>query len=293
MATVATATPGAGNTSAAPSGKSRAFQLTLNDVSKYSSVFDYLTGRATMDYLISCEEQAPTTGHVHRHIYVHYKTPIKLSLKKCLGAHVEVCRGTPQQNIDYIRKNGNIVDEIGQPPQQGGIRVKDLKAAATPDELPWQMHNTWTKIHAEMDNDIDIDDWHKDVEVIYIHGPSGIGKTEKAKEIVRESDDHKVNVVKCVDGFWHGIGTAKTAIYDDFRDSHMPASEFINFIDYNVHNLNIKGGSKKNEYNRIIITSVQDPNEIYHNLQGEPRQQWIRRMRIIRLTMFSATDDDM
>lgn len=57
--------------------------------------------------------------------------------------------------------------------------------------------------------------------------------------------------------FWMGVseGTG-CAVYDDFRASHMKPSEFINFIDYNVHNLNVKGGQIKNKYNLIIITSV-------------------------------------
>ena len=55
------------------------------------------------------------------------------------------------------------------------------------------------------------------------------------------------------------VGDSPIALYDDFRDSHMKPSEFINFIDYNVHGLNIKNGEIQNNYKYIIITSVQDP----------------------------------
>lgn len=49
--------------------------------------------------------------------------------------------------------------------------------------------------------------------------------------------------VKYSNGFWNGVSDGNgCAVYDDFRDSHISASEFINFIDYNVHNLNVKGG---------------------------------------------------
>lgn len=64
-------------------------------------------------------------------------------------------------------------------------------------------------------------------------------------------------MVKFENGFWNGIGNSKCCIYDDFRDSHMKPSEFINFIDYNKHQLNVKGSYKLNNYEFIIITSVQ------------------------------------
>lgn len=81
---------------------------------------------------------------------------------------------------------------------------------------------------------------------------------------MEENGIEEFEEVKYENGFWNGIGDGTgCCVYDDFRDSHMKASEFINFIDYNVHNLNIKGGNVKNNYNLIIITSVFPLNDIY------------------------------
>ena len=132
--------------------------------------------------------------------------------------------------------------------------------------------------------DIDIEDWGKSVKVYWIQGESGVGKTNMAKQIVRDNKHifgSKFNRVKYENGFWSGIGSAKIAIYDDFRDGHMKPSEFINFIDYNKHYMNIKGGSVLNNYELIIITTVQKLERIYGNVDGEPRQQWTRRINII------------
>ena len=100
-------------------------------------------------------------------------------------------------------------------------------------------------------------------------------------------------MVKHNNDFWDkkGVGDGRgAAIYDEFRDSHVKASEFINFIDYNRHYLNVKGGSQMNNFNRIIITSVQHPEHIYAGIADEePRKQWLRRMNIIDLT--PKTDD--
>ena len=113
--------------------------------------------------------------------------------------------------------------------------------------------------------------------------------------ILGSGDDEKygskINMVKYENGFWLGVGSAKVALYDDFRDSHLKASEFINFIDYNKHLMNIKGGSKMNDYNLIIITSVQPLHELYKNMSDEPKKQWIRRINNIELNDYNIVED--
>ena len=62
----------------------------------------------------------------------------------------------------------------------------------------------------------------------------------------------------------------------------MNVSEFINFIDYNIHNMNIKNGCIKNKFKYIFITSIQSPYEIYKNyIDNEPKIQWLRRIHKI------------
>lgn len=281
MATNEMATKRLGNT------KARRFQLTLNEVSQYENLKDYLTNLKSMTYMISCKEIAPTTGHEHIHTFICFSTPIKLSLKKTCGAHIEYCKGTVQQNIDYVKKDGTILDEIGEPPNErgGSHTVGELKKIDDPNELDWKEYRTWKEIRSEISCDINIRDWYKpDVKVTYIWGDSGVGKSKYAMERCLEEGYDTVNIVKHAGEFWHGIGTAKCAIYDDFRPSDMKPAEFINFIDYNKHLLNIKGGSKPNEYTRIFITSVIPPEDLYQGLNSEePRKQWLRRMEIINL----------
>lgn len=281
-----------------PSLRARSFLLTLNEIEKYDDLKSEFQKLKSCDYFISCKEIAPTTGHEHIHIYAHFSSSYKIS-KRILNyhSHIDICKGTPQQNIAYIRKDGNILDTWGEEPRQGARTVKELKQIDNPDELNWNEYNTWNKIHQNMSNDIDIDNWSKEVKVYYIQGPSGVGKTEKAKQIVRENIEkygRKINRVKCENNFWIGVGEeAKIAIYDDFRDSHMKASEFVNFIDYNKQIMNTKGGSKLNNYELIIITSVQNIEDIYHNMIGEPRKQWMRRVEVIDMNEKDSDDIDI
>lgn len=267
--------------------RARSFLLTLNEVELYEDLKQTILKLKSCDYFLASKEIAPTTGHEHIHIYIHFESSYKLS-KKILsfGAHVDICNyGVPKQVIDYVKKDGDILDEIGDEPHQGCKTVDDLKKMDI-SEIPPQYYNIYKKIKEDEQNDMDVDDLQKDVIVYYIQGPSGIGKTETAKNIIRKLKNTygtKINMVKYENGFYQGVGSAKICFYDEFRDNHMKASEFINFVDYNKHQMNIKGGSKLNNYELIIITSIQPLNQLYKNVQEEQKEQWMRRIILIDL----------
>lgn len=284
MTSEVTTSQASGNTiPSAPVFRARSFLLTLNECEKYDGLRNELTKLKSLTYLVSAKETAPTTGHEHIHIYAHFESNYKLS-KKILsfGAHVDICRGSPKQCIDYVKKDGNILDEIGTEPQQGKSHtVQELQEISDPEELDWKEFNTWKAIRARPQK-IKAGEWKKEVKVYYIWGPSGIGKSNMIEDIIAKENIEEFEEVKHIGEFWQGVVDGNGAcVYDDWRDSHMKASEFINFIDYRIHNMNIKGGSVKNKYNVIIISTVQDPNMIYSSLYGEPRKQWMRRMNII------------
>lgn len=267
--------------------KHRHYLLTLNEVERFDKLKQYLTGLKSTNYIIAAKEIAPTTKHEHIHIYVQFKNPLHLSVKKCEGAHIDACRGSPQQVQDYVKKDGKIIFEEGILRKTGALSIKDVKEMNREerDDLDIRYYNIVKQINHQEDMKIDINEWFKeDMKVVYICGPSGSGKSKKAVEVIKEHTDEKINIVKHVNNFWEGAdGETKTALYDEFRPSHMQASEFINFIDYNKHLMNIKGGEVRNNYNFIVITSIFKPTDIYKNLPEEDKIQWLRRMEIINL----------
>lgn len=288
MTTETTTTQTSGNTN--PSVfRARAFLFTLNQVEKYDEFKGLILKLKSCDYFLAALEKAPTTGHEHIHAYVHFTNAYKLNKKiLAIGAHIDICKGSPQQNIKYVKKDGNVLDEVGDEPHQGFHTVQDLKDIKNPAELNWNEYNTWQKIQ-NAPQKVKKSEWNKNVKVIYIWGPSGIGKSTKAFELAADEFEE----VKYINGFWNGcVDGNGCCIYDDFRDSHMKASEFINFIDYRVHNLNVKGGNIKNKYDLIIITSIQSPQEIYRNTTEEQKTQWLRRMEIIDMNPEEENDID-
>lgn len=108
--------------------KARRFQLTLNQVSRWEELKSYLMSYKSFRYIVASHEIAPETGHEHIHVYVCYDNTLKMNLKKTCGAHIEVCRGNHQQNVDYIKKDGDVILEEGDPPHQGKkLTASDLR----------------------------------------------------------------------------------------------------------------------------------------------------------------------
>lgn len=263
--------------------KARAFQLTINDVDVAGDVFNYLRG-LQKNYMIACREKAPSTGHEHIHVYVQFPTPHALSQKKVGGAHIEVCRGSPEQNIAYIKKEGDVIVEEGTPRLCYVPSIKEAKAMDSNvlQGLGLNFYNVVQKIEAEKKKAISPADYYKKVEVYWIWGESGAGKTRYAVNDMLKKGIEKFNEVKMVGEFWHGVQEdCEVALYDDWRDNHMKPTELINFIDYNRHIMNIKGGSVRNNYKTIYITSLQSPEQIYTKVPEETQKQWLRRIKEI------------
>lgn len=273
------------------------FILTLNEVTLefYTDIKEYLTNLKNFEYFLCCEHIGQDNKHYH--VFVQYNNTKRLSTKKLHGAHIEKCFGSAQQNIAYVKAEDEkhqssgitsiLIDEKGTPRLKGGnFNVGNLKDFDSPDELPAVLYNTWKKIKKDS-TVVRAKDYRKNIKVYWIQGPSGIGKTNKAIDIATEFEDVYgcgTDFIKFINGFYLGTTlNARVAIYDDFRDSHMKPSEFINLIDYNKHWMNIKGDSVLNEYLLIIITSIQKLNRIYGNVPEEPRRQWERRIEIIDL----------
>jgi len=239
-------------------------------------------------FIVIGKEHCPTTGRLHFHCYINFKHPKEFpKLKKELSrsANIKVAEGSADANIKYLSKE-ELWFMDGKKPRER-VTAKELQQMSNEEivEMDPRCAQAYMRNRDILNNNINIREWKKDVTVVYIQGPSGSGKTEKAKKIVLRNTaivGETVNIIKYENGFYSGIGDAKTAIYDDWRDSHMKPSEFINLIDYNIQNMNIKGGSVKNKYMLIIITSVQRIEDIYPMMiNNEPRKQWMRKIKVI------------
>jgi hypothetical protein len=265
--------------------RNKHFQLTLNQIEYYEQLRDYLTSLSNFRYLISCKERSPTTNHEHIHIYVQFLRTINLSSNKCYNSHIESCNGTPLQNRDYIKKDGNILDEIGVFDSLLSLRptideIMKLEKSER-NKLPLIYYNIVQKINMEEDNQLDTKDtYKKDLIIEYIYGKSEMNKSRYVYDYIEKHYDGKYNEISRKKTYWDiRSNECKIVVYDDFRDEDLPVREFILFIDKRIHNLRIIGGYIRNTFKHIFITSSQSPMDIYSHSK-EDKIQWIRRMII-------------
>ena len=272
------------------------FSMKLELFRKYALLMKYLLKFKSFRYCVSAlglnpEDHDDNKHLLHIHIYIEFKETTRLYISKVFGAHIGTKIKGQLNVIEYVKDQElGIIEEIGTKALCHRPTIKEAKQMSIEEleELSVDYSNIVSKIIAQKNNVIDLDDYYKGdkFKVYYIYGPSGMGKTRKAQELARLHGYSKVDEVKYRNNFYLGVSDiCKACIYDDFRPSHMDVSEFINFIDYNKHNLNIKGGSLKNNYELIIITSVNDPRKIYQNCtdREETKTQWLRRMTIINI----------
>lgn len=269
----------------------RRFFITLNDVTKYEELRKYVTDKKNFKAMASCLAKAPTTGHEHIHMAVWFKRPFKW--KQQVGEMIEEMKSecgsldyvSPEKqegwqkyldmiNIDKLRKTKKTCEEI--------MKLTPQEARK---ELTLSQMVSYYRIK-QYDDPITVEEMYKpDVEVYFLYGPSKAGKSKYVYEKLIEKGYGKQSIdrIKYVSSFYIGqIGVNRDVCWlEEFRDSQMPASEFINFIDYYVNPMNIKGGSLMNRYKLIFITSVQDPHDIYKNMDEEPRRQWTRRLHMV------------
>lgn len=272
----------------------RNFLITMNKASMvgYENTIEYLKERGC-NYLISCLEEN-SKEELHIHIYVQFPKCVRLSPTKCYKSHIDVCRGTEEDNVNYVKKMyttfgvHNILEEYGTLRKGAGgnqhtVLASELKETGF-EEVLAKDYNTWQGLQG-FDSLTKKDCYKPDIKVHYIYGPSGCGKSKYVFDHLEE--DEQFDRVKFCNGFWQGVNCfnmPETCWYDEFRSSSMPAYEFINFIDYYVNIMNVKYHTGvKNKYKNIYITSIEDPKELYKNMPEEARQQWLRRLDIIKL----------
>ena len=280
-------------------GKAKMWCLTIHEANfkDFDLCINYLRRSKQLTYLLVCEHDLPNP---HFHIFAQYSNNILCDAKKINYIHVKKFKkyGTPQDYVNYCKgldvkhqKLGvkcKTIIEDGELRKAGGITIRDVEQMSKDErkDLPFQYHNIVRDINRREVNDIDIDDWCKEVKIVWYWGMSGSGKSTAATQYVRTHPEYGrlINVLSYVNSFYQGVGNkAKIAIYDDFRDSDMKAAEFVKLIDYRKHTLNIKGDEIINQYKLIIFTSLQNPTNIYRNYLEEDRIQWLRRMEIIHI----------
>lgn len=116
------------------------------------------------------------------------------------------------------------------------------------------------------------------IEVIWIYGETGTGKTRAAYDIAGP-DRYVVRDFK----WWDGYDRQSTIIIDEVRRDFCKFAEWLTLLDIYPLRKQTKGGWVETHFKRVIITSAQSPQEMWENYtEGEDMKQLMRRISSVR-----------
>lgn len=285
--------------------QSRKWQITINNPQEkelaHDKIKEILNELKSIRYYCMADEMGET---YHTHIYVVFNSPVRFStLKKHYEeAHIEMARGTSEENREYIRKSGKWQDdekhetsmpdtfeEYGEIPEEHQGERSDLAYLL---ELIRAGNSNYEIIDMVPDYLFSIDkierarqmlkaEENKDVfrmlHVTYIWGKTGTGKTRGVME------EHGYTNVYRVTEYTHPFDSyagEDIIIFDEFR-SQLKIGDMLNYLDGYPLSLPCRYANRQACYTKVYIISNIPLEDQYQQVQMEQKTTWeafIRRI---------------
>lgn len=279
---------------------SRKYQLTINNPLEHGFTHEQI--KSNLDtlktvYWCMCDEIG-TEKTPHTHIFLCSKNAIMFSTvqKRFYGAHIELARGTCQENRDYIRKEGkyldsdkketNLIDtfekfgdmpieKIGSNENVSSQVLQMLKDGHTNLEIIDAFPSFMTKT-SHLDKvrqtiyENDYAETFRKLQVTYIYGETNTGKTR----YVLEKHGYK-NVYK-ITNYEHpfdGYENQDVILFDEFRSS-LPLKDMLQYLDGYPCRLPARYADRQACYTKVYIISNIPFNKQYINIQETEKKSW-------------------
>lgn len=252
--------------------RSRGWCFTLNNPTEVD--FAQLKTLETKSSYFIYGKEVGEEGTPHLQGYIYFKSQRTLkSLKKQLSrAHLEVARGTPEQNKDYCSKDGDVY-EVGVCPigavgkkctteerirKNKRIRDCDLNELVESGEISICQVPSLKKAKLILEEEKVKALQTDDVRGVWIYGPPGTGKTHYAVHEWPEA--YMKNQNKWFDGY---VGQ-KYIILDDL-DTDTLGHLLKRWLDKWQVTGEVKCGHVNLAHEKFIVTSNYTPEEIWKN----------------------------
>lgn len=290
--------------------QSRKWLLTINNPKdnglEHDAIRKILEKFKAVKYWCMCDEVGKE-GTYHTHLFIQGGTPIKfVTVKnKFPKAHIDYCRGTAQENRDYIRKEGkykgSTKEETNLPetfeesgdciPERQGQRndIIDLydmiKSGMSNYEILEQ--NPEVMLHIDKVERVryvvkqeEYKNKFRELQVCYCYGAAGCGKTRS----IMEQYGYE-NVCRITD-YKHPFDNYKgqdVIIFEEFRSS-LKIQDMLNYLDGYPLDLPCRYNNKIACFTKIFIISNISLDEQYHDVQRNFEETWkafLRRLHYI------------
>lgn len=289
--------------------KGRKWQITINNIDEIGIDFDNLKNIIkkrwpAVEYFCYCEEVGKETGKRHWHMFLKHPNGINGSsiLKVFPGAHLEYCTGTCKQNRDYIYKEGKYEGsekedtrqegmqyEFGECPEESQgqrndlIELRELIKTGKSNAEIYSINaqylkyaNSIDKIRLDILSDKNGNEW-RDIEVTYIEGATGTGKT---RGIVESYGYRNIWRIVKDDYSWNGYVDQDVAVFEEFRNT-FAFTDMLNFLDGHPVQGRAMHGFRQLGYKNVFMCSNWRLDEQYKNIQEEHPRDWQAFLRRI------------
>ena len=273
--------------------RSKNFVFTWNN---YDDSSEKTLSELKYKYIFYGKEIAPTTGTPHLQGYIVFpnqmtETSIR---KKLVGAHIEVMKGTLEQNNSYCSKSGNVI-ELGTKPlvpkEKGELeqeKWKNIREAAEtgnfdsiPEKIRFNQNKLIDYIHEKAQKKRKLDPIDE-LQNQWYYGASGTGKSLKART------EHPDAYIKMNNKWWDGYDGQETVIIEDFNleQSKYLAHHLKIWSDHYGFPAERKGGTIFIRPKRIIVTSNYSIDEAFQEDKTGALEPLSRRFKQTHFTPF-------
>lgn len=293
------------------------YQLTINSpIEKgwsHEHIIDVMRANfKTLVYICMADEQGSC---YHTHVFVVFASRVRFSMVKRYfeEAHIEKCKGSVSDNVNYVKKTGKWeLDEEKQEKkiegtfEEYGAQPPDSKGKRSDMSELYQMvmdNMTNAEILAQnQDYILQIDKIDKvrttiltekyketvrlDLEVVYICGATGTGKTRGVLE-----GNGFSNVYRVTD-YMHpfdGYACQPVICFDEFRSS-LKLKEMLLYCDIYPIELPSRYANKFACYNKVYIVSNWSLEKQYSEIQREDKESWEAFLRRINRIITYSKD---
>ncbi len=191
--------------------------------------------------------------------------------------HLEVARGTPQQNISYCSKNDDRLDgpfEFGAVTSGAGARtdlyeaavvVQTRGVAAVAADMPdlYIKYHRGLKAYAQLHQRLNAPAMREVPYVAVIWGSTGLGKSHTAFTMDDRGETFVVPIQNKGTLWFDGYEGQRTLIFDDFDPTTVPYRTLLRLLDRYRLEIAVKGDFVLAQWQNIILTSNHPPSLWY------------------------------
>lgn len=244
-----------------------------------------------MKFLIYEMETCPTTGRPHLQGYMRTTRKIRMTGAKALlhpSCHLEMAKGTEQENIDYCSKTGIGLVQEGTPNLMAGIQGArtDLKAActaieegATTQQIATEFPTLFVRYHQGLEALIRAREKppiSREVSTTVLWGPTATGKSHRARTSF--PDGYVVSPGRDPFGGYTG---QKTIIFEEWNHQDWPIRDMNRYMDKWTSPISSRYYNKTSLWTKVIIISNLPPESYYVLEDPRLREAFMRRITTI------------